>query len=64
MRIRREVEIERSTDERAFVLQAQQRAHEAWRDYLRAQGLPPYPAIDAAIAEPVDIELHFHIRQT
>lgn len=61
MRIRKEQVIERSTDEREFVHAAAMRATEAWRDFLRDQGLPPYPEHEGRI-EPADIELHFHVQ--
>lgn len=58
--IRVEQEIFRATDEQEFAYTVQQRAIEAWREYLRSQGVPPYPKVDHEV-EASRIELHFHI---
>jgi hypothetical protein len=60
-RIRVEEVIERATDEKRFVHRAAMRATEAWREYLRSQGLPPYPKTNGNV-EPSDIEIHFHVQ--
>ncbi len=61
LRIRVEEVIERGQDEESFAHKVAMRATEAWREYLRTNGLSPYPAIDAGVETTV-IELHFHVK--
>jgi hypothetical protein len=60
-RIHIEEVVDRATDERAFVHRVAMRATEAWREYLRWQGLPPYPPSPEARDVVCEIEIHLHV---